>query len=100
MGVVSTGTIWAVGWQRLGMAVVTDAFRWAAFGLSGATTCASQSARVQDAICFIEGSGLDRVLDGFGIEADPTVIRYAFKRRLAVHEGPVIWSHWLLQSPS
>ena len=100
MGVVSTGTIWALGWQRLGMAVIVDSLRWAAFGLTGASTNGEQAVRIRESITFIAGSGLDYALDQFGIEADPRVLRYSFKRWVQQREGPFIWSHWLLTSAS
>ena len=97
---VVAGSIWAPGWAKLGMAVLTESFRWAAFGLTGATTNGEQAIRIHEAIVFIEGSGLDRALDAFGIEADAATIRRGFKQRISTHAGPLIWSHWLLMSQS
>ena len=77
--VVQPTTFWAVGVQHLGLAVVTESLRWAAFGLTGATTAAHHIERIQEALCFLRGTGLECVLETFGIDLDAETLRGAFE---------------------
>ena len=88
-GLIQGGTIWAVGWQKLGMALITESFRWAAFGMTGATTSGSHVQRISEAQAFLlQGSSLDVALDFFGIEQTGDEIRGSFKRWLRRRQTP------------
>ena len=86
--VLTSSTIWPVGWQTLGKAIITESLRWAAVGLLEQRTTARQATRVQEAVFFVEGSGLDYALETFGIEMDGAVIRHQFHVWLSKRTTP------------
>ena len=72
LNVVGPTTFWQVGVYQLGIAVVTESLRWAAVGLLQESTTPRQAKRVEEAVVFIEGTGLDVWIDAFrlGLRAD------------------------------
>ena len=88
-GFLRGGTVSAMGWQKLGFAIVTESFRWAAFGMTGADTMASHHERITSAQHFLfQGTGLEALLDVFGIEMTGDETRGLFEAWLRRHHDP------------
>ena len=88
--VVVPGTVWHIGWQRLGVAVITDSLRWAAFGILGAETSPGQVQRIHEAMVFITGTGLDIAIDTFDLPFHADDLREAFHRWMKHHKTPYV----------
>ena len=88
-GYLLGGSISASGWHGLGMALLTESFRWAAFGMTGATTMAFHNARINEARQFLfQGTNLDVALGTFGMELLPEDVRALYSRWLQQRHTP------------
>lgn len=86
---VEGGSISALGWHKLGMAILAESFRWAAFGLLGATTMPRHVRRINEAQRFLlQGTALDVSLDLFGIEMTGDETRGIFQAWLRRRQTP------------
>ena len=88
ISVMGPMTIWQVGAHRLGVAVLEESFKWAAFGLCGATTSRRHVLRVNEALSFIRGTALEVHLETFGIELQAEQLREAFDTWLNQQKRP------------
>ena len=80
------GTLYEIGLQQLGQAMVQDSLRWAAVVLAHATTPTYVRSRygeeyheaMREAIAFLRGSGLEVVIETFGLPLDAQELRHTF----------------------
>ena len=73
-----SGTVWPIGWQRLGIALLTESLRWSAFGLLGATTTVDHVERIQEALHFVNGRGLETAIEEFQLPFQADELRETF----------------------
>ena len=76
--VLLSGTVWLLGWQHLGVAILTESLRWSAFGLLGATTTAEHVQRITEAQHFIDGRGLETAIEEFQLPFQADELRETF----------------------
>lgn len=88
VNVVSATTYWHVGCHQLAIAIITDSLRWAAFGALGATTDSEHVERIQESVVFIEGTGLEALLETFGVGLHAQRLRDSYHRWLKQQTGP------------
>ena len=85
---VGPSSMWSIGVQHLGMAIITESLRWAAFGCMGATTMPRHVQRIEGARQFDQGSGLELTLDLFGIEMTGDEVRGLFQAWMRRRKTP------------
>lgn len=89
IGLLRGGSISISGWHNVGMAMLTESFRWAAFGMTGATTMGRHCVRINEAQHFLfEGTALDVALDIFGIGMTSDETRGLFQAWLRRRQTP------------
>lgn len=64
--------------ERLGTAVLKEELRSAAYAFLHATTPTYRAKELAEAMAFISGSGLNIIIDSFGIDVDPEKFRTTF----------------------
>lgn len=84
---VSMGTLNAVGCYQLGLAILNQSLRYAFLGLVGAETSRKYAQRVTQSVMFVQGSGLERCIETFGMPFDPDVVRDGFYAAIAARTG-------------
>ena len=64
--------------EQVGVAILKQEFKSAAFALLCATTPGYRAQELTDAVTFVRGSGLEHVIATFGLEVDPGTFREVF----------------------
>ena len=64
--------------EQLGVAILKQEFKSAAFALLCATTPGYRAQELADAVLFVRGSGLEHVIATYGLEVDPGTFREVF----------------------
>ena len=64
--------------ERLGTAILKHEFRAAAYALLYTTTPSYRAQEIAEALVFIRGSGLERVIETFALEVDANQFRETF----------------------
>lgn len=87
----SSELVMMMSMNTLGMAILKDALERLAFPWTNSSTLYMDQAMAQsDALMFIQGTGLDNVIEDYHIALDPTEIRrtffYMFRKRKLIDE--------------
>ena len=64
--------------EQLGVAILKQEFKSAAFALLCATTPGYRAQELADAVTFVRGSGLEHVIATFGLDVNPGTFREVF----------------------
>lgn len=77
-----TGTCYDVGLHELGTAILQDAFRCAAKQFLAATTFAWETQTIAQSVAFVQGSGLETIIQAYHLDLDPMELRSTFHWKL------------------
>lgn len=89
------GTLYNIGLQELGEAILQDAFRTAAKSFL-ATTNAWEVEAIPSALAFVKGSGLETIIQQFALPLDAQVLRETFQWKLT-HSRGLAWSSAIIK---
>ena len=72
------GTLYEVGLQNLGLALLRQELRTAALAFTKALTASYRAEEIHQSIMFVQGSGFDAMVEVFAIEVNPVQLRSTF----------------------
>lgn len=71
-------SFWGMGFQRLGMQILTDHLQWAMKAMTTTAGTLKTEQRWIEASLFIRGTSLDLFLENFGLDYDADALRQGF----------------------
>lgn len=75
-------TVYGIGLQELGEAILKDSFRLAAKAFLKAMTPRYEAEDIHQAVIFIQGSGLEWTIEQYQLPFDPDQLRGTFQWKL------------------
>ncbi len=97
--IARVGTLYEVGLQELGEAILRESLRDAAMVFLRCVTSAFEAQIIQDSVLFVQGSGIEATITTFGLPFDAETVKGTFTWKLhrlasssAITPGASSWS--------
>ena len=78
MQLAKMGTMWEVGLEEMGQAILKEHLRTASIALIYAMTPNYRAKQIQESLLFVSSTGLEIVIHTFGLRVDPDALREEF----------------------